>query len=338
MPSPDDRPADSSVLVVGNGPPLVVFPGLAHGPVTNPLAYRGLAHVTQRRIYVINRPLGLPRGLTMPDLAARHAKIIAQHFSEPVDLFGASTGGAIALQLAVDHPSLVNRLIIAAAASWLGTEGRQKLRRFGDEVAQGRSGAKVLASVLAAPPKSWLMAFIMWAAHRLRPGPIPTDMLATIDAEVGFDVTPASKPNSCSHAFDRRRRRSRLPSRSHPSNRRRNPQQPFDHLSPRRPRRHHDESPFRPRRRGISRDAHSRHELKIKSVPTKPSLSHWERAGVRVLVAVLLGSSKILEPSPPPAPPPPAHCLPTAPHSLPRSSRRSAPASAPIKTASRRAL
>jgi pimeloyl-ACP methyl ester carboxylesterase len=190
MPSPDDRPADSSVLVIGIGPSLVVFPGLAHGPVTNPLAYRGLAHVTQRRIHVINRPLGLPRGLTMPDLAARHAKIIAQHFSEPVDLFGASTGGAIALQLTVDHPSLVNRLVIAAAASWLGTEGRQKLRRFGDEVAQGRSGAKVLSSVLAAPPKSWFMAFIMWAAHSLRPRQIPTDMLATIDAEVGFDVTP----------------------------------------------------------------------------------------------------------------------------------------------------
>jgi pimeloyl-ACP methyl ester carboxylesterase len=184
-----DSPEDFSCVVVGKGLPLVVFPGLAHGPVTNPLAYRGLAHVTQRRIYVINRPLGLPRGLTMRDLAARHAQIIAQHFSEPIDLFGASTGGAIALQLAVDHPTLLNRLVIVAAASWLGEEGRKKLHSYGDEVSRGRSGAKMLASVLAAPPKSWLVAFTIWAAHRLRPGPIPTDMLATIDAEVGFDVT-----------------------------------------------------------------------------------------------------------------------------------------------------
>jgi pimeloyl-ACP methyl ester carboxylesterase len=81
-------------------------------------------------------------------------------------------------------------LIVVAAASWLGTEGRQKLRRYGDEVAHDRSGAKVLSSVLAAPPKSWLMAFMIWATHKLNPGPIPNDMLATIDAEVAFDVTP----------------------------------------------------------------------------------------------------------------------------------------------------
>jgi pimeloyl-ACP methyl ester carboxylesterase len=184
-----DSPEDFSCVVIGDGPPLVVFPGLARGPVTSPLAYRGLAHVTQRHIYVVNRPLGLPRGLTMPDFAARHTKIITQHFTEPVDLLGASTGGAIALQLAVDYPSLVNRLIVVAAASWLGPEGRKKLRRYGDEVAHGRSDAKVLASVLSASPQFWPMAFIIWAAHRLRPGPIPTDMLATIDAEVGFDVT-----------------------------------------------------------------------------------------------------------------------------------------------------
>jgi pimeloyl-ACP methyl ester carboxylesterase len=189
MDSFPDPQTDSSVLVVGDGPPLVVFPGLAHGPVTNRLSYLGLAHATKRQIFVINRPIGLPRGITMPELAARHAKIIAERFSEPVDLMGASTGGVIALQLAVDHPALVNRLIVVAAASWLGDMGRQKLRRYGDEVAQGRSGAKILASVLFPPAWSWLAAPLMWASHKLNRGPMSTDMLATIDAEVGFDVT-----------------------------------------------------------------------------------------------------------------------------------------------------
>lgn len=189
MTPPLDLSADSSCVVVGDGPPLVVFPGLASRPVTSRLSYLGLARVTKRRVYVINRPTGLPRGITMPELAARHAQILSLLFTEPVNLLGASTGGAIALQLAVDHPQLVNRLIVAAAASWLGDEGRQKLRRLGDEVASGRSGAKVLASVLAPPPRSWLMAPLLWAAHQLSRGPIPTDILATIDAEVGFDVT-----------------------------------------------------------------------------------------------------------------------------------------------------
>lgn len=189
MTPPPDPPADSSCVVVGNGLPLVVFPGLARGPVKNSRSYLGLAHVTKRRVYVINRPPGLPRGLTMPELAARHAQILSQLFTEPVDLLGASTGGVIALQLGVNHPSLVNRLIVVAAASWLGKEGRQKLRHYGDEVAGGHSGAKVLASVLASPSKAWLMAFLIWAGHKFSRGSIPNDMLATIDAEVGFNIT-----------------------------------------------------------------------------------------------------------------------------------------------------
>jgi pimeloyl-ACP methyl ester carboxylesterase len=182
---------------IGNGPPLAVFPGMAPGPVTIPRKFLPLAHATQRTIHVINRPSGLPRGISMPDLAARHARTLAANFSRHVDLFGASTGGAIALQLAVDHPHLVHRLIIVTAASWLGHEGREKLRQYGEEIAQGRSGARILASVLASPRTEWLMATTLWFSHRLergkRPIPRPTridDMLATIDAEVAFDVTP----------------------------------------------------------------------------------------------------------------------------------------------------
>ena len=184
-----DLPTDVSCIEVGEGPPLVVFPGMARGPVTSGLAYLGLARVTKRRVHVINRPTGLARGITMRELAARHAEILSKRFAEPVDVLGASTGGAIALQLTVDHPALVKRLIVVAAASWLGDEGRRKLRQLGNEVAQGRSGAKVLASVLSPPGKAWLLAASIWVAHQFSRHSIPNDMLATIDAEVGFDVT-----------------------------------------------------------------------------------------------------------------------------------------------------
>ena len=185
-----EQPANISCIEVGNGPPLVIFPGLARRPVTNRLPYLGLARITKRRIHVINRPFGLPRGLTMPQLAAVHAQIIAKRFAEPVDLLGSSTGGAIALQLAVDHPAVVNRLVIAASASWLGEDGRKKLRSYADEVGRGRSGAKILASVLASPAWAGLAAPIIWVSHVLERGSNANDMLATIDAEVGFDVTP----------------------------------------------------------------------------------------------------------------------------------------------------
>ena len=189
MSAPADSPTAITTVVVGEGPPLVVFPGLSRTPVTGKAAYVGLARVSRRQVHVVNRPSGLPRGLTMAGLAGRHARFLAARFSAPIDLIGISTGGAVALQLAVDHPNLVNRLIVAAAASWLGAEGREKLRLYGDAVEHGLSGARILASVLAVPRWEWLLTPLLWFAHQLERRTSAADLLATIDAEVGFDVT-----------------------------------------------------------------------------------------------------------------------------------------------------
>lgn len=176
-------------VVVGQGPPLVLFPGMSRKPETRQLPYVALARITNRRVFVMSRPARFPRGLTMRELAASHAEVLAEHFADPIDLIGISTGGAIALQFAVDHPGRINRLIIAAAASWLGEEGRDKLRRYGDEIAAGRTGARILASVLAPPGGEWFMAPMLWLAHQFERNSNPNDLLAAIDAEVGFDVT-----------------------------------------------------------------------------------------------------------------------------------------------------
>jgi pimeloyl-ACP methyl ester carboxylesterase len=125
----------------------------------------------------------------MAELAGMHAAALRDHFGQPVDLLGISTGGAIALQVAVDHSAIVRRLVIAAAASWLGESGRQRLRRYGELVAAGKSGAPVLASVLAPPATRWFFAAIIRLQEWLERNIDPADMLATIDAECGFDVT-----------------------------------------------------------------------------------------------------------------------------------------------------
>lgn len=188
MAHPIDPPP--GCIAVGEGPPLIALPGLARTPEKSRVKFAPLARITQRRVYVINRPTGLPRELTMSDLASRHAKILTDHFSGPVDVLGASTGGAIALQMAVDHPTVINRLIIATAASSLGDESRRKLSLFAHEITRGRSGARIVASVLAPPPLQWLMTPALWIQHQFERRTNPNDMLATIDAEVAFDVTP----------------------------------------------------------------------------------------------------------------------------------------------------
>ena len=190
-------PGGLSFLTVGDGPPLAVFPGLSRR--TSPaglaevrreeLKYRSLARITGRKVHIIYRPAGIPQDTTMPQLAALHAAALSSLTGAPIDVFGASTGGAIALQLAVDHPQVVRRLAVACAASWLGEDGRRRLRRYGERIRQGRSGAAVLASVLSGPLLRWPATAAIWLAERREQHIDPGDMLATIHAEVGFDVT-----------------------------------------------------------------------------------------------------------------------------------------------------
>jgi pimeloyl-ACP methyl ester carboxylesterase len=192
-----ELPGRMSYVAIGDGPPLVVFPGMsreANGASTRSQAregshYSGLARATGRTIYVVHRPRGIGTGTSMADLATAHAAALRTQFAAPVDVLGISTGGAIALQLAVDHPAVPRKLVVACAASWLGESGRQRLRKYGDLVSQGKSGAAVRASVLAGPMLRLPATVLLWLLERRERHIDPSDMLATIDAECNFDVT-----------------------------------------------------------------------------------------------------------------------------------------------------
>ena len=74
-------------------------------------------------VYVVNRKRGLKAGESMSDIAGHLASAIEHDIGEPVFLQGTSTGGSVALQLAVDRPELVRRLVLVAAAYRLGPVG-----------------------------------------------------------------------------------------------------------------------------------------------------------------------------------------------------------------------
>lgn len=107
-------------LCVGTGPPLLFMPGLS----THHRLPRGFDRRTQlaqlapwttmRRVWWVNRRPGLPPGTTMADLARDYAVAMPGRFPGPVDVLGVSTGGSVALQLALDHPELVRRLVLVA--------------------------------------------------------------------------------------------------------------------------------------------------------------------------------------------------------------------------------
>lgn len=123
-----------SVLTVGSGPPLVSIPGLGEGvdlsvraPLPDMLSARALARTTGRTVHTIARPLDPTPGMTISNLASAYAVAIEERFGCAVDIFGTSAGGVTGLQLALDSPATVRRLVVACAASRVGAAGRAGL-------------------------------------------------------------------------------------------------------------------------------------------------------------------------------------------------------------------
>jgi pimeloyl-ACP methyl ester carboxylesterase len=180
----------------GSGPPLVVLPGLTgHHRIPTRLemtaelpGLKGLAR--KFTVHVVQRRPGLPAGTTMTNLADDVAAVIRASFGEAVPVLGMSTGGSVALKLAVDHPDLVSRLVLGCAAMRLSDEARHRCLRLAELTVAGRprSGWAQLSCTLAATPITrGAAAAVLW----LKGGPDSSeagDLIVTIHAEVAFDV------------------------------------------------------------------------------------------------------------------------------------------------------
>lgn len=183
-------------LATGAGEPLVVLSGLtaSNAPPTGGERTRTvqeimpLAHA--RRVWWVNRPPGLAPGTTMADLAAETAAMLRGTFDGPVDVVGSSTGGVLALQLAVDHPDVVRRLVLRAAAYRLTDGGRAGQARVAALTRAGRRRRAMATMGAMLPARAWARP-LMGAVVGLSPVPADlSDMLVTIDAEDAVDLEP----------------------------------------------------------------------------------------------------------------------------------------------------
>lgn len=185
-------------LRFGQGPPLLMAPGL--GPDnTNPTGFMrrmylssGAPYAEHFTVYLANRRVGLRPGSTMADLAGDYAEAIESDIGEPVLLHGNSTGGSVALQLAVDHPHLVRRLVLAAAACRLSTHGRRiqaDLARL-TETGDVRGAWSHLVGAVAPRPLRRPAGALTWLVSGGFTVEDPSDMLVTIAAEDEFDAEP----------------------------------------------------------------------------------------------------------------------------------------------------
>ena len=184
-------------LRLGHGPPLVVASGLTteHANPTGATRRMTLAwaapfaeHFT---VYVVNRRPSLAPGSSMSDIAADLAAAIEHDVGPPVLLHGTSTGGSVALQLAIDRPELVERMVLSAAACRLSPGGRQVMAEVARLTRHGDRRRATSLVVEAGTPRRWALATrgMGWVMGGFTADD-QEDMLVTIAAEDSFDAEP----------------------------------------------------------------------------------------------------------------------------------------------------
>lgn len=188
-------PGGLPYLRLGSGPRLVVLRGFTTTH-DNPRGLQRRAELSllkplARRfdVFAVNRAPGLPTGTTMADIATQHAAAFRQEFGEAIDLLGMSSGGSVALQVAADHPDVVQRLVLVGAAYKIGAEAAAAQMRYIDAVAAGRRGAQHLAAMkVSSRIGARILAPIMWLLDPIARPKDPADMINFARAEDRFDL------------------------------------------------------------------------------------------------------------------------------------------------------
>ena len=192
------RPESMASLTLGSGPPLLFLPGLT----PDHQQPRGAARVVQlrqlgtlsatRQVWWVGRRQGLEPGTTMAGIARDYATVLREWQEAPIDVVGVSTGGSVALQLAADHPELVRRVVLLASACRLGPAGRSAQRRAIEALERGdrrRAAAALLQPVAAGRLAPTVLGAMGWLLPGQTVARDHADLLATLRAEDGFDLT-----------------------------------------------------------------------------------------------------------------------------------------------------
>lgn len=107
--------------------PLVLIPGLSFKTVrkfAEPFSFMYRIFAKDYKVYAFDRKRELPIGYTIKNMADDLARAMETIGIEKADVIGVSQGGMVAQYLALDHPGLVNKLVLAVTLSRLNDTAR----------------------------------------------------------------------------------------------------------------------------------------------------------------------------------------------------------------------
>ncbi len=139
-----------SVTVMGQGPDVVLIPGLASSAhvwdaTVTQLAPQHRVHVVQVAGFAGTEPHANASGPVLePTLAAIHGYIAANRLRAPA-VIGHSLGGLIAMRLAIYHAASVGRLLLVDALPFIGVLAEPHATVASIEPTAARMRAKLLA-------------------------------------------------------------------------------------------------------------------------------------------------------------------------------------------------
>lgn len=183
----------------GNGTRnLVVFDGLdfRHKPpsgVMLRMTYGYLkALANDYAIYIVSRRPGLPPGYSLRDMSDDYAVMIRNELGGAADIIGVSTGGGIAQYLAIDHPELVRRLVLAMTGCRQTEQGKQLVRQVAELAREGkRRAAYALLStaIIRKGIAKHVFKWFMWLVGPFLIPADPSDGIVEIEADERYDLS-----------------------------------------------------------------------------------------------------------------------------------------------------